>query len=90
MFEYFLTNYTWNLAAIMTIGMGGQISEVDEACRALKPLSERVDDAALEQWYQAWARLGDRICDLARADAAQGHGFSAGNKYLRAAAYYTI
>jgi fermentation-respiration switch protein FrsA (DUF1100 family) len=88
MFEYFSSNYTWNLATIMTIGMGGQISEIDEACRALKPLSEKVDDAALEQWYQAWARLGDRIRDLAQADAAQGHGFSAGQKYLRAAAYY--
>ena len=88
MFEYFPTNYTWNLATVMTIGMGGQISEIDEACRALRTPSEKVDDAALEQWCQAWARLGDRICDLAQADAARAHGFSAGQKYLRAAAYY--
>ena len=72
MFEYFRTNYTWNFATIMTVGMGGQMSEVDEACRALRQVSDRPDAAALEEWHQAWARLADRIAALAADDEKQG------------------
>jgi fermentation-respiration switch protein FrsA (DUF1100 family) len=88
MFEYFRTNYTWNLATIMTVGMGGQISEIDEACRELRALDEQPDAVALERWYQSWARLGDRIAALAANDENSGNEFSAGQKLLRAAAYY--
>jgi pimeloyl-ACP methyl ester carboxylesterase len=87
MFEYFRTNYTWNLATMMTLGMGGQMSEIDEACRALRQVSDRPDSAALEDWHQAWARLSERIAALAEEDAKEGFDFSAGGKYLRATAY---
>ena len=33
MFEYFPDNYTWSLAVMGAINRGGQISEIDEACR---------------------------------------------------------
>ena len=36
MFEYFPNNYTWSLGVMGAINRGGQISEIDEACRPLK------------------------------------------------------
>ncbi|MGZ8264511.1 MAG: hypothetical protein ACXW2I_09840 [Burkholderiales bacterium] len=39
MFEYFPNNYTWSLAVMSALNRGGQISEVDEACRPLKEIA---------------------------------------------------
>ena len=36
MFEYFSNNYTWSLGVMGALNRGGQISEIDEACRPLK------------------------------------------------------
>ena len=36
MFEYFPNNYTWSLAVMSALNRGGQISEIDEACRPLR------------------------------------------------------
>ena len=36
MFEYFPNNYTWSLAVMGALNRGGQISEIDEACRPLQ------------------------------------------------------
>ena len=33
MFEYFPGNYVWNLGVVATMNSGGQIDEVDRACR---------------------------------------------------------
>jgi hypothetical protein len=35
MFEYFPRNYPWNMSVLMTLHVGGEISEIDEACRRL-------------------------------------------------------
>ena len=39
MFEYFPNNYTWSLAVMSALNRGGQISEIDEACRPLKEVA---------------------------------------------------
>ena len=46
MFEYFPDNYNWSLAVSLAIAMGGEMSEVDSACRPLRGLAAAaVDDA---------------------------------------------
>ena len=39
MFEYFSNNYTWSLAVMSALNRGGQMSEIDEACRPLKEIA---------------------------------------------------
>ena len=35
MYQYFPNNYTWSLAVMSALNRGGQIAEIDEACRSL-------------------------------------------------------
>jgi dienelactone hydrolase len=88
MFEYFPTNYVWNLATNLALGGGALIGEIDEPCRALREASYRNDAAAQEEWFQAWSRLAQRVEGQGRADAAAGHELSAGRKLLRAFVYF--
>lgn len=88
MFEYFPTNYVWNLATNLAIGAGGQIGEIDSACRVLREAAVRNDDAAQEEWFQSWTRLAGKVEAQARADEAAGNTLSAGRKYLRASMYH--
>ncbi len=85
MFEYFPTNYPWSLAVLMTLAQGGQISEIDDACR---PLVEHVGDG--EAWTESWLRVAQRVERQGRADEAAGHALSAAAKLKRAAAYTII
>jgi len=87
MFEYFPTNYTWNLALMAACNGGGIISEIDDACRPLIEAGRRNDAAAQEGWMQSWMRLAERLEGMALADAARGRQRSAGRKYWRAAVY---
>ncbi len=85
MFEYFPTNYPWSLAVSLSLGMGGEISEVEDACRPLRA------DGVLgsnEAWYQSWVKLAEKLMTLADADETRGWGLSASNKYMRASNYY--
>lgn len=89
MFEYFPENYTWNLALNSVMSGGGNISEVDDACRPLKEVSGRgVDPAAQEAWYESWMKLAERLERLAAADEEAGNDLGAGRKYQRAYLYY--
>ncbi|MFH1382059.1 MAG: alpha/beta fold hydrolase [Chloroflexota bacterium] len=90
MFEYFPDNYQWSAAAIHAVTGGGNISEVDYACRSLKEVSKRGEDpAALEAWYESWKTVAERVEQLAICDEQAGNYLSAGRKYLRACLYYT-
>ena len=69
MFEYFPNNYTWSLAVMSALNRGGQISEIDEACR---PLQEAAgikalvgDQNAQRAWFESWMKLAERIERLA-------------------------
>jgi dipeptidyl aminopeptidase/acylaminoacyl peptidase len=43
-----------------------------------------------EGWFENWTKLGEKLANLADADAERGNGFSASSKYLRAANYSLI
>ncbi len=87
MFEYFPTNYPWNLAVMAACNGGGIISEIDDACRPLIEDGRRNDAAAQENWMQSWMKLAERVAAMAAADEERGFRRSAGRKYWRAAAY---
>jgi hypothetical protein len=86
MFTYFPDNYPWSLAVLMSLTTGGQITEIDEACRPLLGL-EGDEHAADEAWAASWLALAERVEALGRADEAGGHARSAGRKLKRAANY---
>jgi len=88
MFEYFPDNYTWSHGTMSAIGLGGAISEVDEACRSLKEVSGRNDKIAQEKWLESWKKVAERVESQALAHEQAGQYLSAGRKYLRAAVYY--
>jgi len=87
MFEYFPDYYPWSLAVMSAMNRGGQISEVDEACRPLRNLQNKKGPEAQEAWLDSWSRVAERVGRLGEADEAAGHRFSAGRKYLRAGLY---
>jgi dienelactone hydrolase len=92
MFEYFSGHYSWNLGVLMAVQLGGELTEIDAACRALQPLAERPgakdDPAAQAAWIEAWSGLAERIERHAARDEASGHRWSAGRKYRRACIYW--
>lgn len=91
MFEYFPNNYPWSLAVMSALNRGGQISEVDDACRPLKEIAARKNDpAAQDAWFQSWMKMAERVERLGRLDEAAKHPLSAGRKYLRAGLYYLL
>lgn len=90
MFEYFPNNYAWSLSVAASLSIGGEMSEIDVACKPLAATSTLSRAAAEEAWYQNWSRLGEHLLDLAQKDDARGWKFSAGEKLLRACNYFLI
>lgn len=91
MFEYFRDNYTWSLGVMGAINRGGQISEIDEACRALREHAGVKalggDPTAQRAWFESWMKLAERVERLGQADEEAKHTLSAGRKYLRSGLY---
>ncbi len=85
MFEYFDGNYTWNMAVNLALGMGASAGDLDDACRSLRALARNRDDAAAEQWFDAWHAVGARLRRMAQLDESRGRRLSAAAKYRRAA-----
>jgi dienelactone hydrolase len=91
MFEYFPDNYNWSLAVALAIGMGGEPSEIDSACRPLRELARAaVDDATQQTWFDSWTAVADRLDELAAQDERAGHALSAARKRRRVAAYHVM
>lgn len=92
MFEYFPNNYSWNMGLLMAVQLGGEMTEIDAACRPLQALSAasggKVDAQAQANWLDAWAGLAARLQAHAQRDRAAGNAWSAGRKYRRACVYY--
>ncbi len=92
MFEYFPAHYSWNLAVLMAAQLGGELSEIDDACRPLAEIAKRPgvrdDPEAQRLWVERWAQIARRVEALAAQDERAGHRFSAGRKYRRAAVYF--
>lgn len=92
MYEYFPNHYSWNLGLLMAVQLGGELSEVDEACRPLIEIAKRPnvreDPEAQTLWVERWSALAQKVEALAEADHKAGHRFSAGRKFGRACVYY--
>ena len=77
MFEYFSNNYTWSLGVMGALNRGGQISEIDEACRPLKEYAGIKalggDPTAQRAWFESWMKLAERVEQLGQADEEAGN-----------------
>ncbi|HEY5727391.1 MAG TPA: alpha/beta fold hydrolase [Acidimicrobiia bacterium] len=87
MFEYFPGNYVWNLGVVATMNSGGQIDEVDRACRPLRDLAAHGSDVGTSQFMSAWSAIADQLQQQGDAAEQAGHRRTAGQKYFRAAVY---
>jgi hypothetical protein len=92
MFEYFPGHYSWNLGLLMAAQLGGEMTEIDQACRPLLELARRPgakdDPRAQAAWIERWSALARKVEELAQRDEAAGHALTAGKKYLRASVYW--
>jgi len=61
MLEYFPTHYSWNLAVLMAEQLGGELTEIDRACRPLRAIAERADARNDPDAQAAW------IADIGRS-----------------------
>ncbi|XVV10743.1 alpha/beta hydrolase family protein [Actinoplanes sp. CA-131856] len=87
MFEYFPGNYIWNLGVAATLNSGGMIDEVDRACRPIRDLAAQGSDVGTREFMASWQRVADQLEGQAADAEKNGHLRTAGQKYLRAAAY---
>ncbi|WP_293910387.1 prolyl oligopeptidase family serine peptidase [Deinococcus sp.] len=88
MFQYFPTNYVWNLAINIAIEMGAKMGELDEVSRPLLSLSEKGSDEGTQAFLESWEAMGDKLTELAREDEARGRLISAGHKLVRSTVYF--
>ncbi len=69
MFEYFPTHYSWTLGLLMAAQLGGELSEIDEACRPLIEVAKRPnvreDKEAQALWVARWSALARKVEALA-------------------------
>ena len=87
MFEYFPGNYIWNLGVVATLNSGGAIDEVDRACRPIRELAQQGSDVGTSEFMASWRKVADQVEEQAAEAEKDGHLRTAGQKYLRAAAY---
>lgn len=91
MFQYFPSNYAWNLSVALSIAMGGEIGEIDQACRPLLPLTGRAEVATEnEAWFQSWMRIAEHVDRLGVTDQEVGSSISGAAKRFRAANYFLV
>jgi fermentation-respiration switch protein FrsA (DUF1100 family) len=86
-FEYFPGNYVWNLGVVATLNSGGLIDEIDRACRPIKEIAQRGEDAGTPDFLRAWTSLTDQLVVQAEEAEKAGHSRSAGQLYARATNY---
>jgi dienelactone hydrolase len=86
-FEYFPGNYVWNLGVVATLNSGGLIDEVDRACRPIREIAARGEDAGTPDFLRAWTALTDQLVEQAEEAEKAGHRRTAGQLYKRATNY---
>ncbi len=87
MFDYF-PNYVWNLSVSIAMASGAELGEIMDMCQPLLAKVKEGEDAATGDFMQEWARVADKLVELAGEDAEKGRLLSAGPKLQRAALYY--
>src|SRR5262245_25615606 len=91
MFEYFPDNYNWSLAVALALGMGGELSEIDTACRPLRAVASGAEDDEMQRaWFDSWMQVAGRLEEMAARDAGAGKALSAGRKRRRVTAYHLM
>ncbi|WP_059008192.1 alpha/beta hydrolase family protein [Streptomyces specialis] len=89
MFEPFPDRYVWNLSVGLALAVGGQIGEVDRACRPLLGLpADGGEEETTGAFFRSWCAVADTLVALAQEDEKHHRRRSAGHKYHRAAVYY--
>ena len=87
MFEPFPGNYSWNLAVNIALMGGGNIGEIDRACRPIREAAARGEDAGTALFFDSWLKVAGQVQANGEADEAAGRRLSASRKYRRAATY---
>lgn len=87
MFEPFPGNYVWNLSTNLALMCGGNIGEIDAACRPIREAAARGEDAGTALFFDSWVNVAHQVIANGEADEAKGRNLSAGIKYQRAAGY---
>jgi dienelactone hydrolase len=91
MYEYFPGNYWWSAMVNNSLGMGGEMTELDPVCATLRDHAQgEIGPRERAAWAHAWRALGERVAALAARDAEQGLRASACRKYFRAASYLFV
>ena len=90
MFQYFPTNYVWNLSVNIAMNCGAQIGEIDRICAPLLEVSTHGDDEGTQQFFASWVGMADPLVSFAERDSKAGHHLSAGAKYARASTYLMV
>jgi hypothetical protein len=87
-FEYFPENYNWSLATALATGMGGELAEIDAACRPLRAVAAAATtDEAQRDWIDSWTALAQRTREAAELDDAANHVLTAARRWRRVAVY---
>lgn len=87
MYEPFPGNYVWNLSTNLALMCGGNIGEIDAACRPIREAAARGEDAGTALFFDSWIDVAGKVVAMADQDLADGRRLSAGIKYQRAAGY---
>lgn len=87
MYEPFPGNYVWNLSTNLALMCGGNIGEIDAACRPIREAAARGEDAGTALFFDSWVDVASKVLAMADRDLADGRKLSAGIKYQRAAGY---
>ena len=87
MYEPLPGNYVWNLSVNLALMCGGNIGEIDRACRPLREAAARGEDTGTAQFFDSWLAVANQVAANARADERAGRSLSAAEKYGRAAMY---
>jgi len=80
-------NYIWNLSVAIAMESGGQIGEIVDMCQPIQDAANEGADAGTPAFMREWARMGEKLLELAAEDEAKGRAFSASNKLERASLY---
>ncbi|WP_044563385.1 S9 family peptidase [Azospirillum sp. B4] len=88
MYEPFPGNYVWNLSTNLALMCGGNIGEIDAACRPIREAAARGEDAGTARFFDSWLAVAQQVERNAEADEAAGRLLSAAEKYGRASTYY--
>ncbi|MDE0948251.1 MAG: alpha/beta hydrolase, partial [Sphingobium sp.] len=82
LFEYF-PNYIWNLSVAIALESGGRIGEIVDMCQPIRDATAGGDDVGTPAFMAAWAKMADKLVELAGEDEQKGRQFSAGEKLKR-------